>query len=239
MSLTFNQRVDQFVLVLDREQAETLGTLRFLHVAGSSPLYDILAGLPVKDGHEFVVNQNGEELTGMPRPVMLGLHPMRERRTATQGMPRPGWIVQYHQLSNKSWERVMRASALGATEVYTSRNEAYRQLRRRAESMLANSAEYRVVPANTPDGPELDRGYYTAQYWSRSYSRWEECHDGPGFYGRRTFPSVEIAQATIDKFGSIGDVYRVKWHPGTPGSTAAPSNEGVALEPRPTGGHIA
>lgn len=61
----------QYVLVLTKEQAELLGTLRFSHVAGDTPLYSALAGLPNKWGANY-------RLTNHPasgRPIFNELIP--------------------------------------------------------------------------------------------------------------------------------------------------------------------
>ncbi|AHB12152.1 hypothetical protein Prado_04 [Xylella phage Prado] len=279
----------QYVLVLTKEQAELLGTFRFSHVGGSSPLYAVLRDLPHKMGARFrteVETFNGKpifhelipagvagvrrgelltqpmarpsggksmldadlgllevlvlaslmkgapippprtvtgrmRLSDIPMPDNLPRRPLPDvlmddqtaRRVALTPEAQPKkWIVQYLEHGN-SWVSCVGNGQI-ANSTYTSRNEAYRQMRARIKRYGTNPNSYRVVPSTTPGGPERDRGYYVVEYfrkvnrplgWGRSESHWL----------RDTFPSAEGARLAINTHVPIADRhrYRVKWHP--------------------------
>lgn len=132
-----------------------------------------------------------------------------------------GWIVQYDSETcynhGPGWVRLNTTCMPPGQEfpgerVYSSRNEAYRQLRLRADQMGKPESRYRVVPNGTPDGPEKDRGYYTVQFYFGE-GRWGETVNGPGMCGLTQFVSAEDALDAIRRYGTRRDTYRVKWHP--------------------------
>ncbi|UYA98944.1 hypothetical protein IVIADoCa9_8 [Xanthomonas phage vB_Xar_IVIA-DoCa9] len=278
----------QYVLVLTKEQAELLGTLRFSHVGGSSPLYAVLRDLPHKMGarfrtevepfngkpifHELIPAgvagaRRGELLTQpMARPSggksMLGADlallevlvlaslmsgaPIPPPRTVTGRMrlsdvpmpdnlrrplpdvlmddqtarhvalnPKPEpkkWIVQYLEHGDH-WVSCVGNGAL-ANSIYTSRNEAYRQMRARIRRYGTDPRNYRVVPSTTPGGKERDRGYYTVEFFTK-IGRPMGWNTSTMQFLRDTFPSADGARLAINTHVAIADRhrYRVKWHP--------------------------
>lgn len=221
----------QYVLVLTKEQAELLGTLRFSHVASGNPLYAVLRDLPFKMSARFRTNHC--PTSGKPifhELLMRRMLPQHQvlmddtthrhlqvevllKNDATLREERKGgWIVQYH-LQHRGWTSLV-GNGDEASRVYYSRNEAYRQMRKRATKTGSRLDRYRVVPNGTKDGPERDRGYYVVEYF-RKLSR-------PRGWGRSsvhwlmdTFPTAEGARLAINTLVSIRERsrYRVKWHP--------------------------
>lgn len=80
----------QYVLVLTKEQAELLGTFRFSHVGGSSPLYAVLRDLPHKMGARF--RTEVEPFNGKPifhELIPAGVAGLRRGEMLTQPIARP------------------------------------------------------------------------------------------------------------------------------------------------------
>ena len=132
-----------------------------------------------------------------------------------QPKPKPKkWVVQYnHQPfpgGAGNWETLVkpphRAGELPAEGVYTSRNEAYRQIKLRAKKVGALESSYRVVPEGTKGGPELDRGYYRLQFWDSKREVW---YTSAAPAPLRT--ADEARQAL--RANTTGLTCRVKWFP--------------------------
>lgn len=293
-----------YVLVLNKEQAEALGTLRFKHIRSGSVLYDALKGLPHVHGADLNVeptpnpssmftvgnlrapNTSSPSESGAaarfgwlfgarselpipnraPEPLLTlkqyqeeyakleaeanrafeecaaraGLIGRMQASPATQrlpmeykgtvsgpvcripapeNLPKRRWIVQFYNpggLVKSGWiglnnERGLSAQ-FGGTDVYDSRNEAYRQMRARSKAVGAPLENYRVVPYGTENGSEKVRGHYTVQYWSRGHRRWCETVDGPGGSCQERYRTAAEAEKSIEKFGHDDETYRVKWH---------------------------
>lgn len=251
----------QYVLVLTKEQAELLGTLRFSHVAGNTPLYSALAGLPNKWGANYRLTNHPasgrpifNELIpapGTPEPriadsiVALDFGDVERRVLATPIIAsagggksmlaelmktedtlrkerKVGWIVQYQVgYTGGVWTSPAWTSLVGngteANRVYSSRNEAYRQMRKRAAKMGVRLDRYRVVPHGTKDGPESDRGYYVVEFFRGLFQPVGWRRSGAGPLGA-TFPTAQHARFAINIHVVAGwrPRYRVKWCPGRP-----------------------
>jgi len=211
----------QYVLVLTKEQAELLGTLRYSHVAGGTQLYAALDGLPDVAGANFLLTydpNNGKPIFGVlsrapeRRPQLSDL--LKDEATLRKER-NTGWIVQYDRGHLLPFWVSLVGNGDVANCVYYSRNEAYRQMRNRAGEAGEPLDRYRVVPDGTKDGPERDRGYYVVEFfhkvnrplgWRRS--------EIPGL--SRAFPSARCARRAIDTNVHVydRDRYRVKWRPG-------------------------
>lgn len=133
-----------------------------------------------------------------------------------------GWIVQWFNGDHNTWHSLA-ITVPGRTgygdigrRVYASRNEAYRQMRKRSATYGIALERYRVVSAGTSDGPEKDRGHYIVQYWSEHYDDWRDTLNGPG-YGNNSaggkYRDALSAKADIVEYGFKGETYRVKWYP--------------------------
>jgi hypothetical protein len=106
---------------------------------------------------------------------------------------------------------------------FTSRNQAYRAMRERMRVRSGYTPSvYRVVPNDTPEGREKDRGFYTVQFKSYSSREWDTSVR-TGLSG--TFVSAEHAKAALDsaypattrnKRALLLRYYRIKWHQGKP-----------------------
>ncbi|UUR56219.1 hypothetical protein pXoo2106_04 [Xanthomonas phage pXoo2106] len=128
-----------------------------------------------------------------------------------------GWIVQFNlrhgSIALANWAQVRE---LGLPQ--RSRNAAYRMLKARAKAQGIAEDAYRVVPAGTPDGPEKDRGFYTAEFFTKHALRQHQLgwHTSSvrGLHG--TFPTAQAARNAIDQHvkdsGATASRYRVKWH---------------------------
>ncbi len=119
--------------------------------------------------------------------------------------------MQYNHQSGTgagNWETLTRPTWLPgrmpAEGVYTSRNEAYRQIKLRAKKVGALESSYRVVPEGTKGGAEMDRGYYRGQFWNTTTKAWQGTADVVGY---RT---AEECRRSISS--KIGLTYRVKWY---------------------------
>ena len=213
----------QYVLVLTKEQAELLGTLRHSHVAGGTQLYSALDGLPNVAGANFLLTydpNNGKPifgvLAGAPerRPQLAGL--LKDEATLRKER-NTGWIVQYDRGHLIPFWASLVGNGDEANRVYYSRNEAYRQMRNRAGEAGEPLDRYRVVPDGTKDGPERDRGYYVVEFFHKvKVNRplgWRRSEIS-GL--SRTFPSARCARRAINTYVSVydRDRYRVKWRPG-------------------------
>jgi len=236
----------QYVLVLTKEQAELLGTLRFSHVAGGAALYAVLEGLPHKPGANFQRTYDpatGKPIFGalVPAPktpeprivdsiIALDFGGLERRVLAAPGMShymqmaglmkdeatlrkerKVGWIVQYQVgYTGGVWTSLV-GNGSEANLVYSSRNEAYRQMRKRAAKLGVRLDRYRVVPNDTKDGPESDRGYYVVEYCHKLFG-WDRS-GLPDLCGK--FPSADAARRAINTRTNIAlrSRYRVKWHP--------------------------
>jgi hypothetical protein len=119
-----------------------------------------------------------------------------------------GWKVQFNVApacqAAGNWLVV---SQLGLPR--KTRNDAYRAMRARIKAQGAPAERYRVVPADHPEGPEKNRGYYQVEMqesgvWVYSY-----------VIGPSKFATVAAAQARIDSIQKVNTLvtYRVKWHP--------------------------
>src|SRR5690606_27219493 len=159
----------QYVLVLTKEQAELLGTLRHSHVAGGTQLYSALDGLPDVAGANFLLTydpNNGKPIFGVlsrapeRRPQLADL--LKDEATLRKER-NTGWIVQYDRGHLLPFWVSLVGNGDVANCVYDSRNEAYRQMRNRAGEAGEPLDRYRVVPDGTKDGPERDRGYYVVE----------------------------------------------------------------------------
>lgn len=137
--------------------------------------------------------------------------------------PKKRWIVQFLRKYSTPHGWVWIGSDNGggyASGFYKSRNEAYREMRKRIKSTGFSQEYYRVVPEGTSDGPEKDRGFYTVEYFTK-YSA--SFRDKSGWNTSTiagltdTFPTAEGAQNAIDsRIKQVGERvrsrYRVKWH---------------------------
>lgn len=208
----------QYVLVLTKEQAELLGTLRASHVAVGTQLYSALDGLPDVAGANFLVTydpNNGKPIFGVvSRAPTPERRPLKDEAALRKGRNTGGWIVQYDRGRLFPFWVSLVGNGEEANCVYYSRNEAYRQMRKRAGKSGEPLDSYRVVPDGTKDGPERDRGYYVVEFfrkasrplgWSRS--------EVPEL--SRTFPSALRARLAINNYVPASDRgrYRVKWRP--------------------------
>lgn len=135
-------------------------------------------------------------------------------------VPRPavtkpsGWIVQFHDqhCGDPKWVFLDSGAAENypGSRAYTSRNEAYRMMRERVRRTGIAASYYRVVPAGTPDGPELDRGYYKLQVWDSHYG-WENSALN---CAQVAFSTAEQAESETAKSRAVtGLTYRIKWFP--------------------------
>lgn len=136
-----------------------------------------------------------------------------------------GWIIQYNQgqnywdaLTKRDLNRQKVYAPSEAPAVFGSRNEAYRQMRARAKHMGYNVSMYRVVPAGTPSGAEVDRGYYRVEFGRGEH--WRTAVHGPGNMRHEEpypkFSTADQAQHAIDSYGIGSTKYRVKWYPNNP-----------------------
>ncbi|QGH45036.1 hypothetical protein [Bacteriophage Titan-X] len=127
------------------------------------------------------------------------------------------WVVQFLMTGAQGWRRVEGGSDT-ATAAYESRNEAYRQMRARAKNLGYPLERYRVVPEGTAEGKEKDRGFYTAEFFTKhalhKHQLGWNTSTVVGLTG--TFPTAEGAQAAIDAHVGNNPArlrrYRVKWH---------------------------
>lgn len=165
--------------------------------------------------------------TGKYRAVPVDRITAAEVKRHRVVLPKPAeqprkWDVQYncaHTVSGQGdWVTLSRqphlSQCLHAEGGYTSRNEAYRQLKLRAKQVGAPVTHYRVVPASTPNGAEMDLGYYTVQFLYKG--GWLETAGGPGFHNRPEngrYHDSKTASEDIVNWGSRCNTYRVKWHP--------------------------
>ncbi|UZV39735.1 hypothetical protein [Xanthomonas phage NED111] len=129
-----------------------------------------------------------------------------------------GWIVQFNLrhggIALANWAQVRE---LGLPQ--RSRNAAYRMLKARAKAQGISEDAYRVVPEGTPDGPEKDRGFYTAEFFTKHAARQSQLgwntSSVTGLNG--TFTTAQAARNAIA--AHVGNDanrlrrYRVKWHP--------------------------
>lgn len=129
-----------------------------------------------------------------------------------------GWIVQFNlrhgSIALANWAQVRE---LGLPQ--RSRNAAYRMLKARAKAQGISEDAYRVVPEGTPDGPEKDRGFYTAEFFTKHAVRQSQLGWNTssviGLNG--TFTTAQAARNAIA--AHVGNDpnrlrrYRVKWHP--------------------------
>lgn len=271
----------QYVLVLTKEEAELLGTFRFSHVGGSTPLYEVLRDLPHKIGARFrtevdpcsgkpifhemtpagvaglrrgempiqpIARPSGGKsllevlvlaslMSGAPIPqrtvtgrMRLSDVPMPDnlrrplpdvlmddqtaRRVALTPEAQPKkWIVQYNDCISGGWISCV-GTGYCANSEYTSRNEAYRQMRARIKKFGTQPDRYRVVPKGTAAWPERDRGYYTVEFFAKfSYPKGWRSTTSRFLSG--TFSTAESARHAINTHvdGADRHRYRVKWHP--------------------------
>lgn len=142
--------------------------------------------------------------------------------TAPEPPKQEGWIVQWFNGDHNTWHSLAvtepgRTGYGGAGRgVYASRNEAYRQMRKRSALCGIPLGRYRVVSAGTPDGAEKDRGHYIVQYWSEHYADWRDTLNGPCYSNNSAggkYRDAMSAKADIVECGFKGETYRVKWYP--------------------------
>lgn len=194
-----------YALLLTQEQAELLGSFRFYHVSGKSPLYSILKDLPVRRNQRFLAEYHPIDQT----PIFGDTVPAREE--AVPAPPKPsnrGWVVQKRLRPSGGWFRV---SAL-----YMSRNRAYKDMRYR-ESRKVGSEEFRVVPSTVQNGVcTLGRGWYRVECVGRAGQEWmARASSSLRTILRGSYTSAAGAQAAIVVYTPLHlrKNFRVRWVP--------------------------
>lgn len=124
------------------------------------------------------------------------------------------WKVQYACTEDHLWRDYSDGKPSKSANNLT-RSAAYRWMRERNQDRIVGGFPRRVVPQDTPEGIEPDRGYYRVEMlvlglWNTAWNRREV--NGKLYDLGSKFATSEAASKALRLVGSEGVNYRVKWH---------------------------